>query len=229
MTIRDVVKMARSLTDVEGAIVDRDVGIAAFKSRLDQNEEQYLKANNIASLAPFRILSVKNAIEKPTLTKLNIPCISYERIKDTISLRDSIYGYLDNTGDIPAVVYRPRLRPCWERFTIAKELLHLYSDTASTWQDANTLITAAKQSRELIPSESESLSDETIGFYLAMEVMVPWRLREQFLSLKDKAATKMQIAKAFMVPLCIIDHMMSESCEEGSSYAGLSMRINSSI
>jgi len=232
MTIREVIRLARELTDAEGAVVDRNSILPAFVDRLDKNEEAYLKDIKRLDGEAFQLLSVESGILAPTRSKLKPMEIVVEEVDQSVQTRDALYGYIDYCGELKStVVIKPKLRPCWERFTIAKELLHLYSGTMDDkgMTEAQTQIQAAKESRSLIVSEATELDDETAAFYLAIEVMLPWRLRNQFMELKNMDATPMQIAKVFMVPMCIIEHILLDSPERGCSYVALSRRINQNI
>ena len=174
---------------------------------------------------------MNNAILLPTLKKCDLSSISIGVLGNDLGLRNAYYGSLDSFESPPVVYYHADLRPCWRRFTVAKELLHLYSGTAvdNTHVDVNDLILSAQESRSLIPNEATELDDEIVAFYLAIEVMMPWKLREQFNRMRDNGATSLQIAKAFMVPQNIVMHFTSESFDRSCNYAGLSRRLNMAI
>lgn len=232
MTIRDVIKIARTLTDVDGVIVERDSILSAFGRDLDQQEEAYITNQPIfQDLLPFRLTSVDKCIYSATCAKLSMKSVDIVQVLPEVQSRGALYGYIDYKKQSPTIVIKANLRPCWKRFIIAKELLHLYSETAedADLTEASVLVKAAMDSRTLLVNEATELDDETATFYLAIEVMVPWCLRSQFTHMSSRNATTMQIAKAFMVPECIISHMLSDSSDRGSSYLALSRRLNLNI
>lgn len=229
-TIHDVIRMARSLTDCPSALDDRDALIRRTPG-LDLVEEGVLKDLGQKYPEPFKLTSVNGAVLQPTLKKLGLSYLNFAAIPQECKLRGSFYGYVDNFLSPPTIYYRSELRPCWKRFTIAKELLHLFSGTSidKGVAEASILIMAAKSSRRLLVSETTELDDETFAFYLAIEVMIPWQLRYQFDRLRSMNATTLQMAKVFMVPERIVQHFLSDSADCHCNYAGLSRRINENI
>ena len=133
-----------------------------------------------------------------------------------------LYGFIEPNANGAIIRYRADLNTCWRRFTIAKELFHLYADIAEDPRPrkSDAVAQAAMNARRVVPNDGMQLDDEVAAFYLALEYLVPWRLRDQFLDLRNCAATPYQIAKVFMVPIPFIEHL----CE--GEYAGLSDRIN---
>lgn len=229
-TIHDVIRMARLLTDSPSALENRDALIRRTPG-LDLSEEGILRDLGQKYPEPFRLTSVDGAILQPTLKRLGLPYLNFAAIPQECKLRGSFYGYVDNFLSPPTIYYRDELRPCWKRFTIAKELLHLFSGTAvdKGVAEAAILIMAAKSSRKLLVSETTELDDETFAFYLAIEVMIPWQLRYQFDRLRSMNATTLQMAKVFMVPERIVQHFLSDSADCHCNYAGLSRRVNENI
>lgn len=229
MKIIDVIRLARELTDRPDATVLRSELVKGL-SDIDTQEEKVLEDFK-GMMKSFRLISVSDDILLPTLEKCRLESVAFAELSEELKLRNAYYGSLDAFTNPPTVYYHKDLRPCWRRFTVAKELLHLYSGTATDKAiiDANDLITSAQDSRNLVVNESTELDDEIAGFYLAIEVMIPWRLREQFNKLREARATTLQIAKAFMVPQNIVAHFISDSFDRTSNYAGVSRRLNLSI
>jgi len=116
---------------------------------------------------------------------------------------------------------------CWYRFTAVKELMHLYAGTAkdALHPNADDITRCAKDSRRIIPTREKELDDETAAFYMAIEVLLPWSLREQVFFMRQKH-TEYQIARAFMVPLNIIQHVFRG---DDSNYSSLSFETNMGI
>ena len=229
MRILDVVKLAKELTDLPGATMLRSELVERMPE-IDPQEERVLDEFKNFN-PPLRAVPVNEAILKPTLEKCGLPEVAFGALTKDLPLRDAYYGNLDSFENPPVVYYHDHLRPCWKRFTIAKELLHLYSGTAvdSMPIDANDLILSAQESRILIPNEATELDDEIAAYYLTIEVMMPWCLREQFNRLRESGATSLQIAKAFMVPQNIVTHFISDSFDKTCNYAGLSRRLNRAV
>ena len=69
------------------------------------------------------------------------------------------------------------------------------------------------------------LQPEAVGFYLAIEVMLPWCLRKNLEKMIDEKSTNFQIAKAFMIPEFIIRHVRNVHFGQ-LSYLGVSRNMN---
>ena len=243
MIFPEIVRLARTLTDAPRAIVERHAfirGLGNASCSYDLSEEQ--RINKLAQRykqqkkSGFHLLSVDDGILEPTCIKRNFRRIGKTEIpKPTIifgdkpiDLRDKHYGCLDSFGEVPEIIYGSWMTVCWKRFVVAKELLHLYSgtDQDDDTKDADDLINAARDSCLNIPDENTELSDEASGLYLAIEVVLPWRLREQYIWLRENNATDWQIAKVFMIPSEIVGFISSARCADGTTYFELSKRVN---
>ena len=75
---------------------------------------------------------------------------------------------------------------------------------------------------------TEPLHPEAVGFYLAIEVLLPWCLRESLNKMIDAKCTNFQIAKAFMVPEFIIRHVRNVHFGK-VDYLGVSYGMNNLI
>ena len=241
MTLLRVIQMARTLTQREGAVVDRQRFITAMEEagayRVDVTAEQ-----NIANFKkdPSRILrltSVDACIVRPTLDYLGIKYIDEVAIPKTLGLYNKFYGELNTFSAVPQVIYGSWLDACEKRFVFAKECLHLYTNTASGVTTAEELIDSARRSYRNIPSSPDTiLDDEATALFLAIETLLPWQLRDHRTSddlytwlQTDKKATPAQIARVFMVPVELINLFQSQIPHSESTYAGLSQDINSRI
>ncbi|MCL1921889.1 MAG: hypothetical protein FWG50_12595 [Kiritimatiellaeota bacterium] len=117
---------------------------------------------------------------------------------------------------------------CWFRFVACKELMHIYTDTfTNTEFDGETL---SKLMRLIttgnIPDQPDDMLDaEQTAFYLAIETMLPWELRSQLDRLERLGIPKYYIAKAFMLPQYVLDHVFMEH----KKYLTLSKSINENI
>lgn len=122
---------------------------------------------------------------------------------------------------------------CGARFAVCKELMHIYTDTVDGVKPANALIKCAMKWQDLIISEDKQLDSETACFYSAIEVMLPWELRRsQFTMLtdllNDDPQCNMTIARSFMVPVKVIDHIR-DARDARLPYCGFSYDINTRL
>lgn len=243
MILPEVIRTARELTDASKALVDRHQYIVAQggkSSSYDLSEEQ-----RVAKLAAqykqkfkteIKLVSVDDCILRPTCVKRNFRRVGKTEIPKPLTifgdkpvdLSDKYYGCLDSLGDVPEIIYGSWMSLCWKRFIVAKELLHLYSgtDRDDDVKDADELINMARSSRFLIPDENTDMCDEAAGLFLAIEVMLPWRLRDQYLWLRKQKATDWQIAKMFMVPVDIVKFFSDTLCKNDVTYVELSDKLN---
>lgn len=262
LTIKNIIALARELTDGlkvsetlnsqrngSGIIFRREL-LQEGKGRHDAEGEEYLQVLAEKLRVPdFRLVSVKHGVLPATRIRLaqlrgrEAVDILFEEFQDTASTRQtSLYSYVDNTREKPSVVYRSDLKLCWLRFAIAKELMHLYSDTAGRagQSKADSIARTALVARQRVsrsknsfwdvaPSLDSPLDDETAVIFLTMEVMFAWRLREQFLKLREATeridTLQYFIAKAFMIPRTFVDHFCQDYRQE-SNYSAVSYSLN---
>ena len=226
MDIREAIKLAREITDSPGVIVSRHDLIVAVGDRLNIADEKVLSGlqDKIdGGLQTVAIQSVKRLVEKRIGRRISIHEIN-------VSEDVPFYGYVeDGENDISIVKIKAGMNLCWQRFTILKELMHLYSDTCTDAPNVSSslLVKTARASRFVIARDDSVLDDETAAFYIALEVSIPWALRKQFLKLRDLGATHYQIAKAFLVPVPFVSHFIDDDAY--ASYVALSQRLNNNI
>ena len=230
MNIRRAIDIAREIADQPNVLVDRAVLLSRANDAYDHEGEDALLDLERRVGYSLRVVDVGQGVHQAIKKQDAIKTISYCAIQCTEPLRDAIYGYVLTKGDSAIVVYRDSLNFCWKRFTIVKELAHIYSGTVanSIMQGAAAITFAAKESRQIVPTLDTELDAETAAFYIALEILVPWRLRRQFNDLRDIGATTYQLAKAFMIPQTFIAHFASD-WNDKNTYAGLSFAINSRI
>lgn len=226
MDIRDIIKMAREITDRPGVVVPRASFAADHKGRLDQEGEKMLDQFNGKIGDGFSLVAVLPQLHKVVGEKSGKQIV----VREAPELPEDVnmYGSVEDYGDRALISIRPGMNPCWKRFTVTKELMHIYSGTCpnSPTESADLLIKAAQDSRYVIPKDNSVLDEETSAFYLALEVMIPWCLREQFNMMRELGATHYQIAKAFMIPERMVEHFVGM---ESETYAALSRRLNRNI
>ena len=224
MDIREIIRMARSITDGDtpGLIVSRSEVIASYGSRIETKTEECISELVENFSGGFKVVRVTPPLLRLAQKKISTR-IEIRRIESTDD--NPLYGYVEFGKDSAVIRYRSDLNTCWRRYTVAKELFHLYAGIAEDMRprESDAVTQAAMDARKIIPSDGKQLEDEVAAFYLALEYLMPWRLREQFDMLRDLAATSYQIAKVFMIPRPFVEHL----CEGG--YAELSYRINKNI
>lgn len=224
MDIREIIRMARSITDGEhpGLVVSRATIVSSYGSRIDQKAEECLGDLKKKFPKGFRMIQVT----PPLLDLASKKIGRLVKIRRVASDDDNpVYGFVEPGDKEMFVRYRSDLNTCWRRFTVAKELFHLYAGIAEDVgsRGASAITQAAMEARRVFPSDDKQIDDEAAAFYLALEYLVPWCLRDQFNALREAAATTYQIAKIFMIPRPFVEHL----CDGG--YAELSNRINRNI
>lgn len=225
MDIREVVQNARAVTECSGVIVSRAELVGQSGYNVDPNEEGVLSDFAGRFSGEFQAVSVLPTILDLVKDKINKPVIIRE-----MEVSDSdIYGYVEDYKDQAIVKIKPGMNPCWKRFTVVKELMHLYSDTCSESCSASASITinAARRSRDIVAKDNTILGNEEAAFYMALEVLIPWKLRDQLLQLRELGATHYQIAKVFMLPQTLVTHFLED--DDNKPYIDLSRRINNNI
>jgi len=126
---------------------------------------------------------------------------------------------------IAAYTYTMAKSFCWQRFVSIKELSHHLSGVYQGLRDnvsADPMLTMAQLSRDGLPSETEKLSPEQFGLCVALEVSMPWGLREH-LAKCWRDSEPMKAAESSRVPFNMIYFMYDVG------YAELSDKINRSI
>lgn len=228
MNIRRAIEIAREIADQPNVLVDRSVLLSRVNGAYDQAGEDILLELERKLGYPLQVVDVGLGVHQAIKKNNAVQTISYCAAQSNEPLRDAIYGYVLTKGDSAIVVYRASLNLCWKRFTVVKELAHIYSGTVanSITQGAAAITFAAKESRQVMPTLDTELDAETAAFYIALEIMVPWRLRKQFNDLRAAGATTYQLAKAFMIPQMFISHFTSD-WNDRNTYAGLSYAVNS--
>lgn len=227
MDIREVIQTARAAVQNPGVVVFRSDFINGLGDSADKDAENVLEELKAKSRLPFRIISVLPAVLNLVRSKLKKDIFIREMKVGDSEL--SIFGYVEEFHDKAIIKIKPGMNLCWKRFTVLKELMHLYSNTCgdSTRDSASLIITAARRSRDVIAKDNSILAPEEAAFYMALEVLLPWELREQLLQLRELGATHYQIAKVFMIPQPMVDHFLEDY--ECSSYITLSQRLNKNI
>ena len=114
---------------------------------------------------------------------------------------------------------------CWRRFCVTKEVMHVLTGFVGNPQNVSGQISLARKSRFTTPNEgTPDLDGETFCLYLAIEVLIPWRYRQELSAdLHERRLTLLQIAHKYAVPRAIIEEILE------TDYAESSYKINSGI
>lgn len=231
MQLREIIAQARSIS-ASDVIELRSDYVSRFSAKsIDAISEQTLLPFRVLmSNSPLRLVSVEKVAEvvrRKIGRQIRFVPVSVE------GMLCSVYGYVDNRADEPFVIFNSGMNMCWTRFTIVKELMHLYSGTAtgfaqggSTGGIALPMVAAAIESRRVKISEGVDFDDETVALLMALEVLVPWPLRNQLLLMREAGASLYQLAKAFLVPMNLIRLLINTDADRPISYVAFSNRIN---
>jgi hypothetical protein len=123
----------------------------------------------------------------------------------------------DIEGAAAYVLYCPNLNDCRKRFSIIKELCHLYIDP----HFERKTVTTEKQLLEAVEgldlSAVYNIKPEQAALVLAIELSLPWTHREGIHSMKADGETNYDIAKKFMIPEYVIQKY-SDSYRESSNF-----------
>lgn len=226
MTLTDVIFLARRVAHDENFAVKRCEYIDQCGSRVDLISESVL--DDIVAIQPpegWQIVPVSSVYARVCSLSRYKKIVLY-RADDLGALR-GVYGYVEMERELASIVYNGGLNLCWERFTLAKELMHLVLPITPDGTDldsvAMSMLETAVASRRLKFTSSTQLSDELAALIMALEILVPWALRPQLSRLIKAEATPYQIAKVFMMPLNFCEYMLT------SDYLNLSARINEGV
>lgn len=230
MDIREVIRNAREVISLPGVVVARHGLAESLGDRLDFEAEQVL-ANLLPKFSEgFRAVSVL-----PTLLDIIAQKIGKNLSVREMDVREAdvpLYGYVENFDTEAIIKIRPGMNTCWKRFTVLKELMHLYSNTCNDSAEgdkASLIVMAARRSRNVIARDNTILGNEEAAFYMALEVLIPWeKSREQLIRLRELGATQYQIAKVYMLPTPMVSHFLEDD-EEKAPYIELSRRLNKNI
>lgn len=236
MKLRDLIALSRKVVS-ERVVELRSDYVARFSpSGFDEiSEQSLLPVRRAMGDEPLRLVSVQkvaDVVRRAISKEVRFVPVAV----DGPSV--SVYGYVDNRSDCSFIVYNDKLNLCWTRFTIVKELMHLYSRTARGFSldvEGNVLaaplVECAMRSRwveEIRDLSSVELDDETIALLMAIEVLCPWPLRRQLSFMRESGASFYQMAKAFLIPRNIVKYLF-ETTSDGFSYFTLSNRIHEEI
>ena len=243
-TLFELAKKARELV-AEDDLVPRDDVIRKVDNKDEQKDEDYWDKNFCFDKSKLKVVSPEKSIWMPL--KANRPELFADGMgvafddPECFGLYHKMMSYceegerLDEHGNVVGVYGRIAIhnegeRLCVRRFLEAKELLHFITNTVADQEAQSEFLTEVLMENSLdgarfIRDFTKPLQPEAVGFYLAIEVMLPWCLRRNLEKMIDEKSTNFQIAKAFMIPEFIIRHVRNVHFGP-LSYLGVSRNMN---
>lgn len=230
--LRDAIAMAREISSDDVCELRTDYA-RRCAGYIDENTERVLESlqTSFETYPPYVVAvdKVRDAVVKKT----GLSVIKVWQVERYAGVRN-LYGYVECSKSSGHIVCDQGLNFCWKRFTILKELMHLFSCTIADKEDlrengnsyAEGLIKNAIVSRTvMVESADQPLCDEAFAFYLALEVILPFALRRQLNRLVESSASAYQIAKVFLMPKKFVNFFVDDSgCQ--TEYGKLSQRLN---
>lgn len=239
MTIDAIIKSARTI-DACGANVSRALFFAGYGKKDPYPLDPVLQLVDVSSLRPNSVMEQVKRAKGCRIIQNNLirQTADEEDSKRLEGLEDlESFGFIEKydhgKDGIEYRIYFIAKKLCGARFTLCKELAHIYTDTVDGADGSpDALLKCALDWRSLLLADPEGLDAETTGFYHAIETLIPWSLREQFIAIKNDFATftteeqYMRIAQTFMIPVKVVDHFCR--CHaDNIPYCGFSYELNS--
>ena len=131
MNIRRAIEIAREIADQPNVLVARQDLLSRANGAYDQDGEDAMLELERKIGYPLQVVDVGVGVHQAIKKNVAVQTISYCAVHVDEPLRDAIYGYVLTKGNSAIVVYRDSLNFCWRRFTVVKELAHVYSGTVA--------------------------------------------------------------------------------------------------
>lgn len=229
MTLQEIVKLASQVAELGNVVVPRDGYVDSLSKRgiLDQIAEDDVRQVCSTEYERFKIVSV-NRIAEGVKKLAGLHAIEFQSATAESGL-GTVYSFvIQREGANPLIVWNNNIDLCWRRFAVTKELGHLLMLSLNIPQEKEwgRAVEGYKWLNGL--SENTVLDAEASAFLIALELLLPWSLREQLLLLLQSELSHYYIAKVFFLPTYIIDVFLSDN-GDGRSYASLSHQINVKI
>lgn len=240
-TLLDLAVLARKLVAKDDLIL-RDSIIGRLVNDGEIKDEEYWASGLFFDKSSLKVVSLVKSIwnplkvERPELfssgASIHFDIPKCQKMDHKL-MSYCIESEKDSKTDAQIVIHNEGDRLCVRRFLEAKELLHFYTRTVVENGRQINFLTEVLMEQSLdgckfICDSNLPLEPEAVGFYLAIEVLLPWCLREQLNKMIDARCTNFQIAKAFMVPEFVIRHVRNVRFEK-VDYLGVSYRMNCQI
>ena len=110
-----------------------------------------------------------------------------------------LYRYQRDGRWIAQIVISEDLNFCWSRYVACKELAHLLIDRPDR-DFADSPITIIRSLVDDIISIDEEISSEKCAMIAAIELLIPWRMHDQFLKMSTGGLNNYEIAVLLKVP-----------------------------
>lgn len=138
----------------------------------------------------------------------------------SMAFRSALFRYTDHAD----IIYSHSLNICWRRFSICKEAAHLLIDDSNRnhfTTDVEPLISGLITSAPMLEPDTH-LESERMGVVAAIELLLPWSLREQIEQQKDNRSD-LEIAEQYRVPEKFVNAVLR------MPYGQISKKLNAEL
>jgi hypothetical protein len=111
------------------------------------------------------------------------------------------------------ILYSAQLNLCWKRFVVCKELAHLLIDENNEHYTVDPISLVYRMITDVLPKYDDDLESERLAMFAAIELLIPWCLRNEFISMVIDAKTDLEIAHYFRVPQAIVGFLRRDYFE----------------
>jgi hypothetical protein len=122
-------------------------------------------------------------------------------------LGNRVWGMLRRYSDHAVITYKCDLNFCWTRYVVCKELAHLLIDTDASHYTTDPVSLVQRLIAGLPTQLDAELESEYAAGYGAVELLLPWCLRDHFDYLVQRGDTDLQIAEEFKCPAIYVSMM----------------------
>lgn len=144
--------------------------------------------------------------------KINLVCKNW--------IANQLSGMLFRYSDHTDIFYSAHLNVCWSRLVVCKELSHLILDSGDRHftRDPVALVQGLVTQVVSIKPEYDLIS-ENVAMYSAIELLLPWHLRDDMISMMKSGKSDYDIAVALRAPENIVNLMLKSNYGKLSSIA----------
>lgn len=159
------------------------------------------------------IISIVEEMSAPTgLRKIELLCHDWKS-RQFVS---ALFRFKDRAE----IHYSAHSNLCWRRMAVCKEAIHLLMDTEQKHFTTNVPSLVEQLILGTIYSPDSLLDSEWMGEVAAIEVLLPWKLREVLKDMHKAGESDFQIAVQFRVPIKYVTAMLR------GDYGKLSEKFN---
>lgn len=118
-------------------------------------------------------------------------------------------GWVCRYDDHAEIYYAASLNVCWSRWVICKELAHLLIDTedAHFTKNPSTLVQELVSKLPAAKFEDE-MNSEYLAIIAAIEMLLPWKYRQEMKQMMADGKTDYEIAHAFRAPEAFVNLLL---------------------